>query len=55
MNALDDPVFLLFLGFTSFAVIFGLLVLYIVKKNPRQLLGYLIRLHSPLNYFFSFF
>jgi len=32
MNILSDPLFLLFLGFTIFAVIYGSIILYITFK-----------------------
>ena len=36
MNAFSDPVFVLFLGFTIFAVIYGLTVLYIISKDKGK-------------------
>lgn len=36
MNALSDPVFLLFLGFTIFAVIYGAIILYVTLKDKTR-------------------
>ena len=36
MNTLSDPVFLLFLGFTIFAVIYAVIIIYISLKDKNN-------------------
>ncbi len=35
-NVFSDPVFLLFLGFVVFAVIYGIILLYVVSKDKGK-------------------